>query len=57
MPVSERAWRMRAWADNEMQKRWEREAEIEAEKRRPKSAAQQIWPHLAQPKPNGKGQQ
>lgn len=46
MPVSEKALRMRAWADEQMVRRWEDEARAQAEARRPKTAAEQIWPHL-----------
>ncbi len=46
MPVSERAWRLRAWADKLMLEKWDREAKAQAEKLRPKTAAEQIYPHL-----------
>ncbi len=55
MPVSERAWRLRALADKLMVEKWAREAKVAAEARRPKTVAEQIWPHLrAETKPNAK---
>ncbi len=47
MPISAKALRMRQWFDQKMVERWEAEAKAEAEKLRPRSAAEQIYPHLA----------